>query len=200
MNINDFISNNKQRSKKSIFDEHLEDISKLLDLDYSQKQVIEYLKTKCKNKTGLTESNLSRYLKKPKKQNVIEVKNIVIDKPKDLTKDNSGTKSILNASQEQLIARIDQLIDEALIFYKRDSQTRKIIDSYGDQTNNIKKDLAQEDFNILTNWHNRKQELKSRVLDYFHLRFNSSLKFDKKLIIEVGFEPCKVCIKNAENL
>ena len=94
MNINDFISNNKPRSKKSIFDEHLEDINKLLDLDYSQKQVIEYLKTKCKNKTGLTESNLSRYLKKPKKQNVIEVKNIVIDKPKDLTKDKTEKKSI----------------------------------------------------------------------------------------------------------
>ena len=28
MNINDFISNNKPRSKKSIFDEHLEDINK----------------------------------------------------------------------------------------------------------------------------------------------------------------------------
>ena len=94
MNINDFISNNKPRSKKSIFDEHLEDINKLLDLDYSQKQVIEYLKTKCKNKTGLTESNLSRYLKKPKKQNVREVKNIVIDKPKDLTKDKTEKKSI----------------------------------------------------------------------------------------------------------
>ena len=94
MNINDFISNNKPRSKKSIFDEHLEDINKLLDLDYSQKQVIEYLKTKCKNKTGLTESNLSRYLKKPKKQNVIEVKNIVIDKPKDLTKDKTEKKPI----------------------------------------------------------------------------------------------------------
>lgn len=55
MNINDFISNNKPRSKKSIFDEHLEDISKLLDLDYSQKQVIEYLKSKCKSKAGLSE-------------------------------------------------------------------------------------------------------------------------------------------------
>ena len=66
MNINDFISNNKPRSKKSIFDEHLEDINKLLDLDYSQKQVIEYLKSKCKSKAGLSEQNLSSYLKKSK--------------------------------------------------------------------------------------------------------------------------------------
>ena len=94
MDLDKFIQNNTPKKKISIFDEYVEDINKLLELNYSQKQVIEYLKTKCKNKTGLTESNLSRYLKKPKKQNVIEVKNIVIDKPKDLTKDKTGKKSI----------------------------------------------------------------------------------------------------------
>ena len=94
MNLEKFIQNNTPKKKISIFDEYVEDINKLLELNYSQKQVIEYLKTKCKNKTGLTESNLSRYLKKPKKQNVIEVKNIVIDKPKDLTKDKTEKKSI----------------------------------------------------------------------------------------------------------
>ena len=94
MDLEKFIQNNTPKKKISIFDEYVDDINKLLELNYSQKQVIEYLKTKCKNKTGLTESNLSRYLKKPKKQNVIEVKNIVIDKPKDLTKDKTEKKSI----------------------------------------------------------------------------------------------------------
>ena len=88
MNINDFISNNKPRSKKSIFDEHLEDISKLLDLDYSQKQVIEYLKSKCKSKAGLSEQNLSSYLKKSKN------KNINTDKFKDSTKEDGEKKPI----------------------------------------------------------------------------------------------------------
>ena len=94
MDLEKFVQNNIPKKKISIFDDYVEDINKLLELNYSQKQVIEYLKTKCKNKTGLTESNLSRYLKKPKKQNVIEVKNIVIDKPKDLTKDKTEKKSI----------------------------------------------------------------------------------------------------------
>ena len=76
MNIDDFISSNKPRSKKSIFDEHLEDINKLLELNYSQKQVIEFLKAKCKNKTGLSEQNFSFYLKKSKNQITPEVKNI----------------------------------------------------------------------------------------------------------------------------
>ena len=59
MNIDDFIQNNLPKKKTSVFDEHLEDINKLLELNYSQKQVIEFLKAKCKNKTGLSEQNLS---------------------------------------------------------------------------------------------------------------------------------------------
>ncbi|MCT7533147.1 hypothetical protein N5U22_06980 [Aliarcobacter cryaerophilus] len=94
MDLEKFIQNNTPKKKISIFDEYLDDINKLLELNYSQKQVIEYLKTKCKNKTGLTESNLSRYLKKPKKQNIKEVKNIDNNELKDLTKDNSEKKPI----------------------------------------------------------------------------------------------------------
>lgn len=94
MDLDKFIQNNTPKKKISIFDEYVEDINKLLELNYSQKQVIEYLKTKCKNKTGLTESNLSRYLKKPKKQNIKEVKNIDNNELKDLTKDNSEKKPI----------------------------------------------------------------------------------------------------------
>lgn len=94
MDLDKFIQNNTPKKKISIFDEYVEDINKLLELNYSQKQVIEYLKTKCKNKTGLTESNLSRYLKKPKKQNIREVKSIDANKSKNLTKDNTEKKPI----------------------------------------------------------------------------------------------------------
>ena len=94
MDLDKFIQNNTPKKKISIFDEYVEDINKLLELNYSQKQVIEYLKTKCKNKTGLTESNLSRYLKKLKKQNIKKVKNIDIDKSKQLKKDEIEKKPI----------------------------------------------------------------------------------------------------------
>ncbi|MDK2042079.1 hypothetical protein [Aliarcobacter butzleri] len=94
MNIDDFILSNKPRSKKSIFDEHIEDINKLLELNYSQKQVIEYLKAKCKNKTGLSEQNLSFYLKKSKKQITPEVKNIDRDKSENTPKKNIKKKPI----------------------------------------------------------------------------------------------------------
>jgi len=94
MNLEKFIQNNTPKKKISIFDEYVEDINKLLELNYSQKQVIEYLKTKCKNKTGLTESNLSRYLKKPKKQNLKEVKNIDNNELKNRVKDKNEKKPI----------------------------------------------------------------------------------------------------------
>ena len=94
MNIDDFISSNKPRSKKSIFDEHLEDINKLLELNYSQKQVIEYLKAKCKNKTGLSEQNLSFYLKKSKNKTTPEFKNIDKEKPTNVVKKNIDKKPI----------------------------------------------------------------------------------------------------------
>lgn len=94
MNIDDFISSNKPRSKKSIFDEHIEDINKLLELNYSQKQVIEYLKSKCKNKTGLSEQNLSFYLRKSKNQVTQEVKNIDKNKSKNIVNENIEKKPI----------------------------------------------------------------------------------------------------------
>ena len=46
MDLDKFIQNNTPKKKISIFDEYVEDINKLLELNYSQKQVIEYLKTK----------------------------------------------------------------------------------------------------------------------------------------------------------
>ena len=94
MDLDKFIQNNAPKKKISIFDEYVDDINKLLELNYSQKQVIEYLKTKSKNKTGLTESNLSRYLKKPKKQNAREVKSIDTNESKNLTKDKIEKKPI----------------------------------------------------------------------------------------------------------
>ncbi len=94
MNIDDFIQNNKPRSKKSIFDEYIEDINKLLELDYSQKQVIEYLKAKCKNKTGLSEQNLSFYLKKSKNKTTQELKNIGRNKSENVVKENIEKKPI----------------------------------------------------------------------------------------------------------
>ena len=93
MNINDFIQNNTPKKKTSVFDEHIDDINKLLELNYSQKQVIEFLKAKCKNKKGLSEANLSKYLKKPTNENT---KNNKMNKVQN-------TKSDITSNEEDLL-------------------------------------------------------------------------------------------------
>lgn len=94
MNIDDFIQNNLPKKKTSVFDEHIEDINKLLELNYSQKQVIEFLKAKCKNKTGLSEQNLSFYLKKSKNKITPEMKNTDKEKSRNIVKENIEKKPI----------------------------------------------------------------------------------------------------------
>ncbi len=100
MNIDDFIQNNTPKKKISIFDEHIEDINKLIELNYSQKQVIEFLKAKCKNKKGLSEANLSKYLKKPRDKSEVKQKNISqnIVKKNDMVEvsDSSTEQDLLN--------------------------------------------------------------------------------------------------------
>ncbi|MCT7571423.1 hypothetical protein N5U00_10550 [Aliarcobacter butzleri] len=92
MNINDFIQNNTPKKKTSVFDEHSDDINKLIELNYSQKQVIEFLKAKCKNKKGLSEANLSKYLKKPTNENN---KNNKMNKIQNIKSDITSTEEDL---------------------------------------------------------------------------------------------------------
>lgn len=99
MNIDDFIQNNTPKKKTSIFDEHIEDINKLIELNYSQKQVIEYLKAKCKNRKGLSEANLSKYLKKPRNKSKVKQKNI----SQKIAKNNDDIKVSESSTEQDLL-------------------------------------------------------------------------------------------------
>ena len=104
MNINDFIQNNTPKKKISVFDEHIEDINKLIELNYSQKQVIEFLKTKCKNKKGLSEANLSKYLKKPKSKSEINQNDIF----KKIVKKNDNVQDIDSSTEQDLLNLVNK--------------------------------------------------------------------------------------------
>jgi hypothetical protein len=113
---------------------------------------------------------------------------------KGLSKNNSGKKRIINASEDQLKKHIDKLIDDILSIYRKDTFTRKTIDRYGDETNNLKNLSVNEDeYKILIDWDDRKKELKDTVINYFQAKFNPHLEFDKKLLDELDFQPCKFC-------
>ncbi len=98
MDIDNFIQNNLPKKKTSVFDEHIDDINKLIELNYSQKQVIEFLKAKCKNRKGLSEANLSKYLKKPRDKSEVKQKNIsqkIVKRNDDISISESSTEQDL---------------------------------------------------------------------------------------------------------
>ena len=66
MNVEDFMENEKPRKKRSVFDCYRDDIFMLLKSDYTQLQVIEFLKKKSKSRSGLSQQNLSLWLKRNK--------------------------------------------------------------------------------------------------------------------------------------
>lgn len=104
MKLEDFINKNSPKKKSSVFDEYLEDIKTLLNLNYSQKQIIEYLKSKPnnKNKPGISEANLSSYLKKVRKLNKL---NTVTEKKEVIIENNLNEKDEEKVNEKRNIVK-----------------------------------------------------------------------------------------------
>lgn len=117
MKLEEFMNKYEPRKKSSVFDEYLDDINTLLNLNYSQKQIIEYLKSNSKNKSGLTEANLSIYLSKIKKENKFE-------KLKDKTIDESSKEIVIedkikpNQNKEKAKA-YDEIKEHCMLLRKK---------------------------------------------------------------------------------
>ncbi|WP_137014464.1 hypothetical protein [Sulfurimonas crateris] len=81
MSLEEFLTNNEPNKRKSVFEKHRDTIFTLLEKEYSQKQVIEYLRSVSKNKTGITDSNLSKWLKRNKTKLQSDPEKIISIKP-----------------------------------------------------------------------------------------------------------------------
>lgn len=65
--LKNFIAKNQKR--KSVFDDFRDEIFIMVDSEVSQKNIVKYIKTKLKKSTkGLTQPNLSEWLKRQKKK------------------------------------------------------------------------------------------------------------------------------------
>lgn len=83
MSLEEFLTNNEPNKKKSVFEKHRDTVFILLEKEFSQKQIIEYLRSVSKNKTGITDSNLSKWLKRNKtklqeKRQLVPEKSILV--------------------------------------------------------------------------------------------------------------------------
>lgn len=91
MNIEEFISKNRKR--KSIFDEYKNDIIKMIKSEVSQENMIVWIKKKSKGKIskGLTQGNLSQYIKRLKTNNLTKSQEDFFQKEVTTSKEKNST-------------------------------------------------------------------------------------------------------------
>jgi hypothetical protein len=111
MTVDDFIQKSKTK-KKSVFYKYLEDIKKLIENDISQRDIIDYLKSKTKNHNGLTQANLSQFLKRNKveKKDILQIpvksdsENLIaVFEKEDVDQDESAKKNQTKNETERIL-------------------------------------------------------------------------------------------------
>lgn len=146
---------------------------------------IEKFRTFVKENKDLLERDETKFLNK------LESRFALKNPPKSLKFNNSGIKNIENYSLEKLKETIDSLIHEAKEFSNKDSYTSDLIRKLGYGTHKIKQ--AKELDNPLYTWHQYKVDLKNLLRQYYRVKFNHELKFEKSLLEQIGFNPCEYC-------
>ena len=134
---------------------------------------------------GLLEQNESKFLDK------LEVHFLLKNRPKSVKFHNSGVEGFVNYDLSELKEKIDKVIDSSIGFMNSDKETLKLIKSKGFGTHKLKE--AKDPDHKLYTWHNFKIELKELLRQYYRVRFNPELKFEKSILDQIGFHPCKEC-------
>ncbi len=149
---------------------------------------IERYRVFVKQNSKLLKENQSSFIDK------LEARFLLINRPKSISYSNSGTSQISNYNLEELKATIDELISSAQSFMSSSESTRTIIKNQGYGTHKVKK--AKEKGHPLHRWHQYKVDLKRLLKEYYQIRFNPELRFERSLLEQVGFKPCQECFKN----
>ena len=143
----------------------------------------------CKKNIELLEYNQELFYKR------LEAQFFLKNRPGRLKHNNSGIEKIENHDLNALELKINRLLQEASSFKDRDPETKKIITNQGYGTNRLK--AADKLVGVLDIWHHKyKENIKYLLRDYLRLKYNPDLKFDGKLLDQLGFVPCKHCHNN----
>lgn len=128
--------------------------------------------------------------------------------PKTIERDNSGIEIKENLDLEQLESRINNIIHLAGQYYNNADEAKKEVIRkfqkltflaysdkalYNNQTkysdNAIKKFLAQYDSHF-------KRPIMDLLIEYYRVKHNPELKFEGKLLNQLGFKACVACHDN----
>jgi hypothetical protein len=134
---------------------------------------------------GLLEESESRFLDK------LEVHFLLKNRPKSVKFQNSGTQEFSNCDLSELKMEMDKLIHSAKNFMNSSDEVFKIIKDRGFGTHKVKE--AKQSGHPLHSWHTFKIELKGILRQYYRIRFNPELKFEKSLLEQIGFHACHEC-------
>ena len=133
----------------------------------------------------LLDENESKFLEK------LETRFFLKNPPKSVKFQNSGVHTFENCDLSKLKSQIDSLIETAKNFRDSDEEILKLIKDLGYGTHKVKE--AKDPKNPLYEWHNLKTKLKTLLRQYYRVKFNPELKFEKNLLEQIGFQACKEC-------
>lgn len=113
---------------------------------------------------------------------------------------NSGVEKMENASVEEIIIKINKLIDDYKNNFEQDDKHQRILRRYQAwRSNSPKFDstigyIDDEIREILKDNENRfKNPLKNYLKELYRMVNNPTLGFDEELLIQLGFRPCNNC-------
>ena len=125
-------------------------------------------------------------------------------KAKEIIKENSGVKSIINYDLGQLESKLDELIKEAGRFYYKSPKHTRILKQYSKYSflgkyheplyNNTTgySDEVVKDF--LVDYEERfKRPIIELLYNYYRVKFNPDLEMEGYLLDQLGFRPCVHC-------
>lgn len=104
---------------------------------------------------------------------------------------NSGVEAVDNLNLDKLRADIDGLLKKAVLKLSSNDQRSKIIRRLGNRANEKFDD--DETNQVLKEWRDLKQEVKTKLIEYFKVSLNPDLEFNGMLLEQLGFHQCRSC-------
>lgn len=123
---------------------------------------------------------------------------------KEIVKDNSGIKTIVNMDLEQLEERLNTLIKEAGRFYYKSFKHTRILKQYSKFSflgaykeslyNNNTGYSDEEVKGLLVEYEEKyKRPIIDMLYNYYRVKFNPELEMEGRLLDQLGFRPCSHC-------
>lgn len=130
----------------------------------------------------------------------------LIENPESYFKKNSGIEEKVNLSLDDLEKRIEKIISNANTYYLNNYENKIILNEYGKISYISNQDKLPDNFynktpypiglvlEVLKKFENSfKVPLKFLLNEYYRVKYNPNLKFEGRLLEQLGFKSCTSC-------